>query len=84
MPRCPARSRHSTSNGVCTKPGCDGTPRVVDPTIEHRVPDVRRRSGGFQVVLAEGFAHIDVLTAEDDVNNPVPAALVDFIERNIQ
>jgi hypothetical protein len=34
------------------------------------------------VVVVEGFAHVDVLTAEDDVNNPVPAALVAFLERN--
>jgi hypothetical protein len=74
-----------TSIGVCTKPGCDGTPRVVDPSLPNRRS--RRfgdEAGGFQVVLAEGFAHVDVLTAEDDANNPIPAALVDFIERNIQ
>jgi hypothetical protein len=36
------------------------------------------------VVIAEGFAHVDVLTAEDDADNPITAALVDFIERNAQ
>ena len=34
--------------------------------------------------MAEGFAHVDVLTAEDDVDNPIPAALVDFLVRNAQ
>jgi pimeloyl-ACP methyl ester carboxylesterase len=74
-----------TSIGVCTKPGCDGTPRVVDPSLPNTAfPTLGDEAGGFQVVLAEGFAHVDVLTAEDDVNNPIPAALVDFLERNIQ
>ncbi len=74
-----------TSIGVCTKPGCDGTPRVVDPSLPNTAfPTFGDEAGGFQVVLAEGFAHVDVLTAEDDANNPIPAALVDFIERNIQ
>jgi hypothetical protein len=34
--------------------------------------------------MAEGFAHVDVLTAEDDADNPIPAALVDFLTRNVQ
>ena len=34
--------------------------------------------------MAEGFAHIDVVTAEDDANNPIPTALVAFLKRNAQ
>ena len=34
--------------------------------------------------MAEGFAHLDVVTAEDDADNPVPAALLAFLQRNIQ
>jgi hypothetical protein len=41
-------------------------------------------AGGYEVVMAEGFAHVDVLTAEDDANNPIPTALVDFLVRNSQ
>jgi len=41
-----------------------------------------RRTRGYEVVVAEGFAHVDVLTAEDTVDNPIPAALVAFLARN--
>ena len=51
---------------------------------EPGLPDLRRRAGGFEVVITEGFAHVDVVTAEDDADNPVPAALVAFLQRNIQ
>jgi hypothetical protein len=58
---------------------------VVDATMPNPAfPTFGNVPGGFEVVLAEGFAHIDVLTAEDDADNPIPAALVDFIERNVQ
>jgi hypothetical protein len=40
--------------------------------------------GGFEVVMAEGFAHLDVVTAEDNADNPIPAALLVFLQRNIQ
>ena len=45
---------------------------------------MREPAGGFEVVMAEGFAHIDVVTAEDNDDNPVPAALVAFLKRNVQ
>jgi hypothetical protein len=74
-----------SSIGVCTAPGCDGTPRVVDASLPNPAfPTFGDVDGGYEVIVAEGFAHVDVLTAEDDVNNPVPAALVAFIERNAQ
>ena len=36
------------------------------------------------VFVNEGFAHLDVLTAEDNADNHVVAAQADFIARNIQ
>ena len=73
------------SIGVCTAPSCDGTPRVVSASLPNPAfPTFGDVNGGYEVVVAEGFAHVDVLTAEDDVDNPIPAALVAFIERNAQ
>jgi hypothetical protein len=80
-----AYTAFASSIGVCTAPGCDGTPRVLDPSMPNAAfPTFGDAAGGFEVVLAEGIAHVDVLTAEDNADNPIPAALVDFIERNIQ
>ena len=74
-----------TSIGACTVSPCDGTPRVVDASLPNPAfPTFGDVDGGYEVIVAEGFAHVDVLTAEDDVNNPIPAALVAFIERNAQ
>jgi hypothetical protein len=41
-------------------------------------------NGGFEVVMATGFAHVDIVTAEDVPANPVTPALVAFLHRNIQ
>jgi hypothetical protein len=74
-----------TSIGVCTAPSCDGTARVPAPaTPNPAFPTFGGVPGGYEVVMAEGFAHLDVVTAEDDANNPIPAALVAFLERNAQ
>jgi hypothetical protein len=35
-----------------------------------------------EVVIAEGYAHVDVLTAEDGPDNPIVAAIADFLVRN--
>ena len=35
-------------------------------------------------MIAEGFAHIDVVAAEDDTDNPVVAALAAFMARNVR
>ncbi len=74
------------SIGTCAAPKCDGTtPRIVDPaTPNPAFPTFGDVSGGFEVVMAEGFAHVDAVTAEDDANNPIPAALVAFVMRNTQ
>jgi pimeloyl-ACP methyl ester carboxylesterase len=75
-----------SSIGVCTAPSCDGsTPRVVDASVPNPAfPTFGGVNGGYEVVMAEGFAHVDVLTAEDNADNPIPAALVDFLVRNVQ
>lgn len=73
------------SIGVCAAPSCNGTPRVVDATTPNPAfPTFGDVNGGFEVVMAEGFAHLDVCTAEDNADNPIPAALVDFLTRNVQ
>jgi hypothetical protein len=73
------------SLGVCTAPSCDGTPRVVDASMPNPAfPTFGDADGGFEVHISEGFAHVDVLTSEDDVNNNVLAPLSAFIDRNVQ
>jgi pimeloyl-ACP methyl ester carboxylesterase len=76
----------ANSIGVCTAPSCAGAaPRVGDPLLPNPAfPTFGNVAGGYEVVMAEGFAHVDVLTAEDDANNPIPTALVDFLVRNSQ
>ena len=39
-------------------------------------------SGGYEVYISEGYAHIDVLTAEDREDNQVIGPLVQFLQRN--
>jgi pimeloyl-ACP methyl ester carboxylesterase len=73
------------SIGTCRAPTCDGTPRVLDdahPSVAF--PTVGGVAGGFEVVIAEGFAHIDVVAAEDDADNPIVSALAAFIARNLR
>jgi pimeloyl-ACP methyl ester carboxylesterase len=74
------------SIGKCTAPSCDGTtPRVIDATSPNPAfPTFGDGAGGFQVFVNEGFAHLDVLTAEDNADNNVVGPLSDFIDRNIQ
>jgi cysteine-rich repeat protein len=70
------------SIATCTAPGCDGaTPRVVasDPVT----PAYGNEAGGFEAYIAEGYAHIDVVSAEDDAaHNPVYDKLLDFLGRH--
>ena len=71
----------ANSIGTCTAPTCNGvTPRVVldDPIT----PTYGNVAGGFEVYISEGYAHIDVLTAEDDASNNVLAPLLAFLTRN--
>ncbi len=73
------------SIGVCTAPSCTGAPRVVDASTPNPAfPTFGDVNGGFEVHMNEGFAHVDVLTAEDDANNNVLAPLSAFLARNVQ
>jgi pimeloyl-ACP methyl ester carboxylesterase len=76
-------TRFANSIGTCAAPSCDGTPRIVDPsTPSAAFPTFGGVPGGFEVVVAEGFTHLDVLTAEDDADNPIVSALAAFLARN--
>jgi pimeloyl-ACP methyl ester carboxylesterase len=72
------------SIGPCTKGSCDkNTPRVVDAaTPNPAFPTFGDVAGGFQVFVNEGFAHLDVVTAEDNADNHVIGPISDFIARN--
>jgi hypothetical protein len=74
----------ASSIGPCTADSCDGaTPRIVDPMIPNAAfPTFGDVVGGFEVHMSEGFAHNDMMTAEDDAENNVIGPLSDFIERN--
>jgi pimeloyl-ACP methyl ester carboxylesterase len=75
----------ANSIAACTAPSCDGTPRVVDPLNPNPAfPTYGDVDGGYEVHISEGFAHVDVLTAEDDGNNNVLAPLAAFLARNAQ
>ena len=74
------------SIGKCTAPSCDGTtPRVIDANSPNPAfPTFGDVAGGFEVHVNLGYAHLDVLTAEDTANNHVVGPLSDFLARNIQ
>jgi len=74
------------SIGTCSAPSCDKTTgRVVSATSPNPAfPTFGDVAGGFEVFVNEGFAHLDVLTAEDNSDNHVVGPLSDFIDRNIQ
>ena len=73
------------SIGVCAAPSCDGTPRVVDAALPNPAfPTLGDVNGGFEAHISEGFAHVDVVTAEDDADNNVLDPLVAFLARNVQ
>jgi len=73
------------SIGTCTAPSCDGAPRVIDPAVPNEAfPTLGDVAGGFEVYISEGYAHIDIVSAEDGDHNEVIGPLVDFLERNMQ
>jgi hypothetical protein len=75
----------ASSIGTCTAPSCDGTPRVVDAALPNPAfPTLGGVEGGFEVHISEGFAHVDVVTAEAGPDNQVYGPLVDFLVRNVQ
>lgn len=72
------------SIGPCVAPSCDGTARVLDADRPSPAfPTFGGPAGGFEVVIAEGFAHLDVVAAEDDADNPIVVALAGFLARNV-
>ncbi len=81
-PTAASYTAFATSIGTCTAPTCDGsTPRLVTP--DPITPTFGSVAGGFEVYISEGYAHIDVLTAEDDPShNNVLAPLLAFLTRN--
>lgn len=74
------------SIGTCTAPSCSGAqPRVVDASSPSPAfPTLGGIAGGFEAYISEGFAHVDVLTAEDNADNNVLAPLAAFLARNAQ
>jgi hypothetical protein len=78
--------RFAAAIGPCTAPSCDGvTPRLVDAdNPSPAFPTYGEVSGGFEVYMSEGYAHMDVLSAEDDETNNVIAPLLAFVARNLQ
>jgi len=74
------------SLGTCTAASCNGaTPRVVDPALPNPAfPTLGGVQGGFEVYISEGYAHLDMLVAEDAEHNNIVGPLVDFLTRNVQ
>ncbi|MCR9104532.1 MAG: hypothetical protein NXI15_04505 [Gammaproteobacteria bacterium] len=70
----------------CAAPSCDGvTGRVVDRLNPNPAfPTFGDIGGGFEVYMSEGYAHVDILTADDDESNNVIDPLLAFIQRNLQ
>jgi hypothetical protein len=71
--------------GTCAAPSCDGsTARIVDREQPNTAfPTFGDAAGGFEVFISEGYAHVDIVAAEDDEANNVIAPLLAFIERNL-
>ena len=77
---------YADSLAACTAPSCDGsTPRVIDREQPSTAfPTFGDAAGGFEVYMSEGYAHVDIVSAEDDETNNVIAPLLQFVERNIE
>jgi hypothetical protein len=74
------------SIGTCTVPSCDGTtPRVVDASTPNPAfPTFGNVNGGFEAYISEGYAHLDIVLAEDNADNNVLEPLTQFLARNVQ
>lgn len=68
----------------CAAASCDGTtPRVLDRQNPNEAfPTFGGIGGGFEVYISEGYAHVDIVTADDETGNEVIAPLLDFLLRN--
>jgi len=73
------------SIGPCRASTCDGsTPRVISATSPNRAfPTLGGTAGGFEVYISEGYAHVDIVTAEDGEGNEVIGPLAAFLARNV-
>ena len=78
--------RYAGALGPCAAPSCDGsTARVVDAENPNTAfPTFGGVEGGFEVYMSEGYAHVDVVSAEDDETNNVIGPLFDFVSRNLE
>jgi pimeloyl-ACP methyl ester carboxylesterase len=76
----------ANSIGVCRAPSCDGTTaRVVDAAQPNPAfPTFGGPEGGFEVHISEGYAHVDVVVAEDVEGNEVIGPLAAFLARNTE
>jgi hypothetical protein len=81
-----AMTGFGTSIHRCTSPSCDGTTdRVVDASNPNPAfPTFGNVAGGYEAFVSEGFAHLDVVTAEDGPANQVIGPLAAFLKRNMQ
>lgn len=70
----------------CATASCDSqTPRVLDRSNPSAAfPTFGAVAGGFEVYISEGYAHVDIVTADDDESNNVIGPLLQFIDRNLQ
>ena len=70
----------------CATASCDSqTPRVLDRSNPSEAfPTFGAVAGGFEVYISEGYAHVDIVTADDDESNNVIGPLLQFIDRNLQ
>ena len=70
----------------CAASSCDGsTPRVVDAAQPSPAfPTFGDVAGGFEAYISEGYAHVDIVTAEDGDHNQVIGPLAAFLARNSQ
>ena len=60
-----------------------GDPHALNPNPAF--PTLGGIPGGYEVYVSEGYAHLDVVTAEDDgVTNNVIPPLAAFLKRNTQ
>ncbi len=76
----------ASSIARCAAPSCDGvSTRIIDENNPNPAfPTYGGAAGGFEVYISEGYAHVDVLTANDDRTNNVIGPLLDFVTRNIE
>lgn len=85
--RAPGRiTRYAETLGRCSAASCDGTTsRVVNTESPNTAfPTFGGIEGGFEVYMSEGYAHVDVVSAEDDETNNVIGPLFDFVSRNLE